>query len=73
VVAAMAVGKWIHEYDAYIIATIHDAILIDCPDEHIEVIEQRVQAEMKAAGRQVFGDTVPFDTEATHGKSWRGI
>lgn len=73
VVAAMAVGKWIHEYDAYIIATIHDAILIDCPDEHIEVIEQRVQAEMKEAGRGVFGDTVPFDTEATHGKSWRGI
>lgn len=73
VVAAMAVGKWIHEYDAYIIATIHDAILIDCPDEHIEVISDRVQAEMKAAGRMVFGDTVPFDTEATHGKSWRGI
>lgn len=73
VVAAMNVGKWIHEYDAYIIATIHDAILIDCPDEHIPIIEERVQAEMKAAGREVFGDTVPFDTEATHGKSWRGI
>lgn len=73
VVAAMNVGKWIHEYDAYIIATIHDAILIDCPDEHIQIISDRVQEEMKAAGRSVFGDTVPFDTEATHGKSWRGI
>lgn len=73
VVAAMNVGKWIHEYDAYIVATIHDAILIDCPDEHIAVISDRVQEEMKAAGRMVFGDTVPFDTEATHGKSWRGI
>lgn len=73
VVAAMNVGKWIREYDAFIIATIHDAILIDCPDEHIEIIEERVQWEMKEAGRMVFGDTVPFDTEATHGKSWRGI
>lgn len=73
VVAAMNVSKWLHEYDAYIIATIHDAILIDCPDEHIAVISERVQEEMKAAGRMVFGDTVPFDTEATHGKSWRGI
>lgn len=73
VVAAMAVQKWIHEYDAYIIATIHDAILIDCPDEHIEEVERRVQEEMEAAGVAVFGTVVPFATEATHGKSWQGI
>lgn len=73
VVAAMAVQKWIGEYDAYIIATIHDAIMVDCPDEHIEVVAQRIQAEMQASGKAVFGDTVPFATDATWGKSWRGI
>lgn len=73
VVAAQAVAKWLPDYDALIIATIHDAILIDCPDEHIEVIAARVQDEMRASGRATFGDTVPFDTEATWGKSWQGI
>lgn len=73
VTAAIAVGQWIGEYDAYIIATIHDAILVDCPDEHIQEVSDRMQAEMVEAGRRVFGDVVPFATEATFGKSWEGI
>lgn len=73
VTAAMAVATWLSDYDAYIIATIHDAILIDCPDEHIEEVSRRVQEEMEAAGDAVFGGVVPFATEATHGKSWKGI
>jgi len=72
VVAAMNVQKWIHEYDALIVATIHDAILIDCPDEHIEVVADRVQHEMRESGKAVFTQ-VPFDTDATWGKSWKGI
>lgn len=73
VVAAMEVNKWLHEYDAVIIATIHDAIMIDCPDEHLQVVSDRVQLAMQESGRAVFGDKVPFATDATHGKSWRGI
>lgn len=73
VVAAQNVNKWLHEYDAHIFATIHDAIMIDCPDEHIEVVAARVQDEMQASGKAVFGNTVPFATEATWGKSWQGI
>jgi DNA polymerase-1 len=73
VVAAMAVQTWIHEYDAVIIATIHDAIMIDCPDVHLQEVSDRVQAEMQASGKAVFGDVVPFATDATHNKSWEGI
>jgi DNA polymerase I-like protein with 3'-5' exonuclease and polymerase domains len=69
----MAVQTWIHEYDAVIIATIHDAIMIDCPDVHLEEVSARVQAEMQASGKAVFGDTVPFATDATFNKSWEGI
>jgi DNA polymerase-1 len=72
VVAAMEVQKWLPQYDAVIVATIHDAILVDCPDEHIEVVAEKVQEAMRASGRQVFTQ-VPFDTDATWGKSWQGI
>lgn len=71
--AAMEVQKWVHTYDALIVATIHDAILLDCPDENLDAVAVGVQNEMEAAGRRVFGDTVPFETEATWGKSWQGI
>lgn len=72
VVAAMEVNEWLPQYDAVIVATVHDAILVDCPDEHIEVVAERVQDAMRASGRAVFGQ-VPFDTDATWGKSWMGI
>lgn len=73
VVAAMNVHKWAHEYDSSIVATIHDAILMDVPDWHLEEVSKRVQHEMKASAEEVFGTVVPFATEATWGKSWKGI
>lgn len=73
VTAAMEVHKWAHEYDAFIVATIHDAVLSDVPDIHVEEYKLRVQYEMERAGDLVFHGVVPFATEATHGKSWKGI
>lgn len=72
VTAAMEVQKWLHEYDGYIVATIHDAILMDVPDEYREIVAKRTQDEMEAAGRLIFSE-VPFATDATWGKSWEGI
>lgn len=59
--------------DSYIVATIHDAILIDCPKEQVESIAEMVQLEMRESGRRTFGDTVVFATDATWGTSWEGI
>lgn len=73
VVAANEVQKWAHEYDGKIVATIHDAILADVPDKHVEEWAARVQQEMEHAGDLVFHGVVPFATDATWGKSWEGI
>lgn len=73
VTAAIEVHKQLPAFDATIVATIHDAILMDCPDEHIEEVSTLVQCEMEKAGDKVFNGVVPFATEATHGKSWKGI
>ena len=58
--------------DAVIVATIHDAILVDCPDEYIQVLGPRMQVLMEEAAYEIFKE-VPFATEFTYGKSWEGI
>jgi DNA polymerase-1 len=56
--------------DTMIVATIHDAILLDTPFEYVDAVETMVQHEMEAAGTRVFGDLVHFGAEADHGPSW---
>jgi DNA polymerase I-like protein with 3'-5' exonuclease and polymerase domains len=73
ITAAMKVHEQIKGSDVLIIATIHDAILFDTPDEQIERVAALAQREMEASGDAVFNGVVPFATEATHGKSWMGI
>lgn len=73
VVAAMAVNGRLRtgQYgDTLIIATIHDAILLDVPNKHIESVERMVEEEMVAAGKATFGDMVYFGAEPGHGPSW---
>jgi len=71
--AAIKVHEWIGDYDGKIIALIHDAILTDVPKKHAEEIGKRIQKEMEASGKAIFGDVVPFDTEFTMGPTWEGI
>ena len=70
VTAAMEIHKWIHEYDAEIVGSIHDAILIDVPTKHVREVAARVQEEMAASAVAKFGTQVPFATEAEWGSSW---
>lgn len=71
--AALRVQPQLEEFDAYIVATIHDAIMIDGPDQHKRAIADMVQFEMQESGRRIFGDVLPFATDATFGKSWEGM
>ena len=70
VVAAMRTHEWLGQYDAWIIATVHDAILIDCPKIYAKLVSERVQDEMMRAGDEVFHGVVPFATEAEIVPSW---
>lgn len=56
--------------DTMIVATIHDAILLDAPDEYAEAASAMVVGEMESSGRRVFGDMVHFGAEASYGASW---
>lgn len=56
--------------DTLIVATIHDAILLDVPDEYIEKVKPMVTQEMRDSGRKMFGDLVLFDADTKAGPSW---
>ena len=68
--AAMETHKWIGQYDAWVFATVHDAIMLDVPKKYVEEIAARVKAEMERSALQVFGPRVPFAAEASWGRSW---
>src|SRR4030095_9041911 len=59
--AALNIHKWIHEYDAWIVATIHDQIIVDCPIEHAEEVGRRMEAEMLAEGQRVVKGVLIFE------------
>lgn len=69
--AAMEIHKWIGpDYGASIIGSIHDAINVESPKKYTQEIANRMQVEMAESARRVFGDIVPFATEAEWGTSW---
>lgn len=59
--------------DTKIVATIHDAILLDTPNDWVEAVSAMVQYEMEESGKRIFGTKVQFATDATVGTSWYGI
>lgn len=56
--------------DTLIVATIHDAILADVPDEFIEPYSTMVTHEMEQSGKDIFGDLVVFASDTKAGPSW---
>jgi hypothetical protein len=70
--AALDVHAQIKGSDSYIVATVHDSIVLDVPDEQIQFITDITQKSMRDKAFEVF-QAVPFATDASFGKSWEGI
>lgn len=49
---------------------VHDALMIEGPEEGADRIGQYVAAELRETGRMVFGDRLPFLSDYDVGKSW---
>jgi DNA polymerase-1 len=56
--------------DTMIVATIHDAILLDVPDEYVDSVAAMVMEEMEKSGTEKFGDVLHFGADASTGRSW---
>jgi DNA polymerase-1 len=58
--------------DARLVATVHDEILAECPEDAAEATAQWLVRHMTGAMQELVGDRVPIIVEATSGRSWAG-
>jgi DNA polymerase-1 len=55
--------------DARLVATVHDEILAECPEDAAEATAQWLVRHVTAAMQELGGDLVPIIVEATSGRS----
>lgn len=68
--AALRIAPQLPQYDAWIVATIHDQIIVDSPIEHAKTIGQLMEFEMLQEGRNAFGDLLVMEAEPEYGFNW---
>ena len=68
--AALNAHPQLAQYDAWIVATIHDQIIVDCPIEHATTVGKLLEAEMLAEGKRVVGDVLVFEAAPEYGFHW---
>lgn len=70
--AAIEVNKQVGQYGAKIVGLVHDAIYVECPEEHVKECGAMMEHEMSKAATLVF-DRVPFVAEAEVGNNWEEV
>jgi len=68
--AAMNAHPQLKQYDAWIVATVHDQIIADSPIEHATTVGKLLEAEMLAEGKRVVGDVLVFEAAPEYGFHW---
>lgn len=68
--AALKIAPQLAQYDAWIVATIHDQILCNAPIEHAKTIGQMMEREMLQEGTNQFGDLLVMEAEPEYGFDW---
>lgn len=58
------------EHGYRIFNVVHDAIMIEGPEDQADFIGQYVGAELRETGRMIMGDKVPFLSDYSYGTSW---
>lgn len=70
--AAIEVNEKIRWYGAKIVGLVHDAIYVECPEEHVKECGEMMEHEMSKAATLVF-NRVPFVAEAEVGDNWEEV
>jgi hypothetical protein len=68
--AALRIAPQLEPYDAWIVATIHDQIIVDAPIEYAKLIGLMMEREMLQEGTNCFGDLLVMEAEPEYGFSW---
>nr|DAJ48562.1 MAG TPA: DNA POLYMERASE [Caudoviricetes sp.] len=70
--AAIEVNEKVRQYGAKIVGLVHDAIYVECPEEHVEACSRMMEQEMSKAATIVF-NRVSFVAEAEVGDNWEEV
>lgn len=70
--AAIEVNEKVVLYGAKIVGLVHDAIYVECPEEHVKECGEMMEHEMSKAATLVF-NRVPFVAEAEVGDNWEEV
>ncbi len=62
-----------HEFNAKIVNLVHDAIMIDSPQDVVEDALKIVEECMIDSAQAVVGDFVKFATQSSYGNSWEDL
>lgn len=71
--ATLEAEPQLKQYDAYLMGTVHDALYVSGPDEHKDTIGTLLTDCLAWAGREVYGDIVPFDADWGYGASMADV
>jgi DNA polymerase-1 len=67
---AVRIHKQLAEQGYHIFNVVHDAIMIEGPEDRAEFIGEYVGMELRETGRMVMGDKVPFLSDYSIGQHW---
>lgn len=54
----------------FIRLTIHDALVVEAAEAHLELVSRMLRDEMVQAAREIVGTYVPFEVDISYGRSW---
>lgn len=68
--AALKIHPQLAQYGAWIVATIHDQIIVDSPIEHAKAVGELMEREMLAAGERLIQGVLVMEAEPEYGFVW---
>jgi DNA polymerase-1 len=71
--AAMTIQPQLAQYDAWLIATIHDQIIADSPIEHAKTVGALMEKAMLEEAQKVVKGVLIFEAEPEYGFNWAEI
>lgn len=69
--ALIDVAREIKQYDAHILSTIHDEMLVETPKEHTSFVLGIVNDKMEKAGEEIMGNEITWDVSLAVGGHWK--
>lgn len=67
---AIRINARLNEMGYHIFNVVHDAIMIEGPEEYADLIGKFVGRELRETGRMIMGDAVPFLSDYSIGQHW---